>query len=252
VHNVVVVHNHSQLAALVQIRFTQALAAQEGIPAVAEDGSGVEPHAHQPPTVELSRRFDHAPNDPNLDAFTGPIAQETDHRSVTDLGVVNQQLFLGAYDEVRQLLPRIDRTYHEALVFGLVRLAPNVGVEKSRRFLDGFGIVDDQPETPAVFDVKMGVVERQNVQDSAVHDHELVVVAQKIVRSTRDLYAHRQQIHLQLPQILLFPMIRVRDESVNGNTSIYSLLQCVLDVYVIESEDGDLNAFLSSIDLFDQ
>src|SRR5689334_20010025 len=105
-----------------------------------------------------------------------PVAQEMDHRSVADLRIINQQLFLRAFNEMRKLLSRVNRTDHEALQSWLVRLASNIGVEQSRGFLQNLGIVDDKSETAAVLDIEVCVIERQQIQYAKIDDHELVMM----------------------------------------------------------------------------
>src|SRR5258706_1184248 len=73
-HDISIPNHHSQLTALVEFGLPKALAAQEGVPAVAEYGSRMKSHTHQTAGVKLVGWFNNVPDDPNFHSLPRPIA----------------------------------------------------------------------------------------------------------------------------------------------------------------------------------
>ena len=66
--------------------------------------------------------------------------QQSQHRGIADLRVVDQQFLLRALEKRRELLARIQGTHDKGRQAGHVRLALGVGFEELHRFGDQLGV----------------------------------------------------------------------------------------------------------------
>jgi len=86
------------------------------------------------------------------------------------------------------------------------------------------------------------------VQDLVVDDHELVVVAEQVISRACYFDPGRQQVHFEPAQLSLFAMIGIRDERTDRNVSGHGFFKRTLDIYVVETKNGDFNALFRSVD----
>ena len=119
---------------------------------------------------------DHA----HVEAFLPLLGQNLQHRVVAHLGIVDEQLPARAAQKPRETFARVFRAHHEPLVAGRVRLAVEIGGEQLLRFGDELLVLRHDAEAPALLDVEAGEVEAVDVQDPAVDDDHLAVVARQI------------------------------------------------------------------------
>src|SRR5579885_3084343 len=106
----------------------------------------------------------YAANNPNFHAGLFPFIKQTQHGAIADFGVVDEQFFLRALEELRQLFSRIDRTDQKLAFSCGINLSLCVGFEQLSCLSHQFWVAGYQTETAAVVNVEIGEVESVDIE----------------------------------------------------------------------------------------
>jgi hypothetical protein len=118
----------------------------------------------------------------------------------------------------------------EAVEIGDIARPVSIGREQLQGFLHQLAFSRDDAEAAAVVDVQVGEVEGEDVEDPAIHDEQLVVVADEVVGRPRHRDAGVQQAHLEFAQALFAAMVGIGDERRDRHAALGRRLQCRLDL----------------------
>src|SRR6187551_3074780 len=172
----------------------------------------MQPEAAKRANFQMSTVSADGPNDSYVDSLLGHVAQRARDLRVSNLGIVDEQLFLGPANECEELLPRVDRADDKGVETGLVGFSFVIRLEQLQRLLDEVAFPRDDREAAAMVDIEMGEVEGQDEEQAPVDDQQLVVIAREVVGGPRHLHARLEQTHLELAEALLAAVVGVGDE----------------------------------------
>jgi len=96
--------------------------------------------------------------------------------------------------------------------------------------------------------VKVGEVEGQDVKQTTVNNHQLVVIAYQVVGSSRNGDAYFEQTHLEFAQVYFAAPVGVSNQRTHRNAAADRSLQRRLNLCAVETEDHDFDAFLGASD----
>src|SRR5262249_54494238 len=137
-------------------------------------------------------------DDPYVYSGFRAFDQQVGHAFVGNLGIVDQQLFLRPFYKSGQLFSSIRRTDNKRFKLGDVGLTGGISVKQSSGLLDDRRFIGHYTEAASMVDVQIGEIESQQIEDSAVNDHELIVITSKVVGSPCHRYTCFQKPHLEL------------------------------------------------------
>src|SRR5687767_14972144 len=212
----------------------------------------MQPEAAKRANVQMSALSADRPDDPDVDSLLGPAVQRAQHLGVGDLGIVEEQLFLGPVNEREELLAGVDGADDEPVKAGFVRLSIAIRLEQLQRLLHEGAFPRDDREAAAMVDIEMGEVEGHHEEQPPVDDQHLVVIAREVVRGPRHGHTRIEQTHLELAEALLAAVVGVGDKRGHRYATLGRVLQCRLDLGSIESEDDDVDALLRLPDRRDE
>src|SRR5207248_944813 len=112
-------------------------------------------------------------------------------------------------------------------------------------------VLGDDPETAALLDVERGEVEAVDVQDLAVDDHHLAVVADEIVGGARHGDPALQQLQFEFAEALGPASILMRGQRAHAYAANDSLFEIARDLHAIEPEDQDVDGLARASDCVD-
>jgi hypothetical protein len=75
----------------------------------------MQPQAAKRANRQMSGLSTDRPDDSDIDSLLGPVAQRAQHLGVGDLGIVEEQLFLGPMNERQELFAGVDRADDEGV-----------------------------------------------------------------------------------------------------------------------------------------
>jgi len=110
------------------------------------------------------------------------------------------------------------------------------------------GLLGDDAETPAVVDIQMCEVEGQGIEDAAVDDYQLVVIAHEIVGGPRNSNPRGQKAHFKLAEAFLTAPVRICNQRGYRDAAANRSLQSRFQLGTIEPEDDNLHAFSGIFD----
>ena len=114
--------------------------------------------------------------------------------------------------------------------------------------MDQPGVPGHDSEAAAMVDVKVREVKGQNIKQTTVDYHQLVVIAHQIVSGPRNGASQCEQTHLELAQVNLAAPVGVSNQRTHRNAAADRSLQLRLNFGSVETEDHDLDAFLGVSD----
>src|SRR6185503_1656175 len=105
------------------------LAAHERLAAVPNNRASMQAHAGKRRNPQVCAPCGYTSYDFDIQARLGMILEETQDLLIGDLGVVDQQLFLGLLDESRELLACIRWANHESVETSFIGLTIEIRLE---------------------------------------------------------------------------------------------------------------------------
>src|SRR5260370_18267628 len=94
----------------------------------------------------------------------------------------------------------------------------------------------------------MREVKRKHIKDTAVDQHVLAVITDKIVGGAGNNDSGSQKAEFQPAQVLCAPAVGKYDQGGHPHASFGCRLERGLHVSAIKSEDGNLNGLLRALD----
>src|SRR6185312_4764363 len=235
-----VTEDYADLSAGFELQLAEALAAEEGGVAVAQDRAQVQARgkaAHGDGAAFCRRTRE----DADLDSLRDLLVEKFKEVAVAELHFVHQQLFLCAGDEFSEALARIDGADYQIFCRVGELLPARIAVEESNIFLDESGLGDDNTEGTAEVDIQVREVEAEEIEQLVVDDHHLAVVTDEVIGGACNGNALRQQPRFQAAKISFFALIGVRDERFHAHASLGGSHERFFDLGPVETEDQDAN-----------
>ena len=134
------------LAAGVQLGSPQALAAEEDLSAVPDDGLRVQPKFGKFDGFDACGPLAQLADDFDLDAGPGAVLKETDDIRVGELAVIDEQLFPRRVDEARKPRARVCRADDKIILPRGVRLSRRIGLKQFDGLLHDPAVLRDEAE----------------------------------------------------------------------------------------------------------
>ena len=237
-----VTEDQSNLAPGIEFNLPQALAPHEHIFLIAHNGSCVQAHPLQFATLKMFSRC--APEDADLHARILSFDQQPQHRSIADVGVIDEQLFFRPFDEPGQLVPRIHRTYHKLAASRGIYLPLGISLEEFHAFRDQSAVSGDQAKASATVNVQIREIKSQQVELFPVHYDHLSVISHQIACRPGDSDSVRQKPFFELAQVCFAAPVRKRNQSVDKDPSLHSVGQCTLDLRPIKAKNQYFDTLL--------